>query len=88
MPRALSMESFRDLGPNSIGTALDQVTGSLTARVESGRYWCGSPTGVETPGLMTGIAGIGYTLLRHAHPRAVPSVLLLAASEPPLPPRS
>lgn len=40
--------------------------------------WCtGVPLGVETPGLLTGIAGIGYELLRLAKPDQVPSVLLL-----------
>jgi lantibiotic modifying enzyme len=44
------------------------------------RGWvCGVPTGVETPGLMTGITGIGYGCLRLAAPRRVPSVLLLEA---------
>jgi type 2 lantibiotic biosynthesis protein LanM len=38
---------------------------------------CGTPLGVETPGLMTGLAGIGYGLLRLAHPDFVPSVLVL-----------
>jgi hypothetical protein len=38
----------------------------------------GVPLGVETPGLMTGLAGIGYELLRLAAPERVPSVLLLA----------
>jgi type 2 lantibiotic biosynthesis protein LanM len=42
---------------------------------------CGVPSGVETPGLMTGLAGIGYGLLRLAEPRRTPSVLAL---EPPL----
>ena len=41
----------------------------------------GVPLGVETPGLMTGLAGIGYQLLRLAEPERVPSVLTLA---PPL----
>jgi type 2 lantibiotic biosynthesis protein LanM len=41
---------------------------------------CGTPHGVETPGLMTGIAGIGYGLLRLADPQRIPSVLML---EPP-----
>ncbi|GAA2898862.1 hypothetical protein GCM10010517_64270 [Streptosporangium fragile] len=41
---------------------------------------CGTPAGVPTPGLMSGLAGIGYGLLRHAFPERVPSVLLL---EPP-----
>ena len=38
---------------------------------------CGTPSGVESPGLMTGLAGIGYGLLRLAHPGFVPSVLVL-----------
>ena len=40
---------------------------------------CGTPSGVETPALMTGLAGVGMALLRHAAP-GVPSPLLL---EPP-----
>ena len=36
--------------------------------------------GVETPGLMVGLAGIGYELLRLADPAVIPSILLL---EPP-----
>lgn len=37
----------------------------------------GLPRGVEVPGLMTGLAGIGYGFLRLALPERVPSVLLL-----------
>lgn len=39
---------------------------------------CGTPGGVTTPGLLTGLAGIGYGLLRLGFPDRVPSVLLLA----------
>jgi lantibiotic modifying enzyme len=46
---------------------------------ESG-YLTGFPLGFEIPGLMMGIAGIGYGLLRLRAPERVPSVLLL---EPP-----
>jgi lantibiotic modifying enzyme len=43
--------------------------------------WLGGvPLGVETPDLMTGLAGIGYELLRLASPSEVPSVLMM---EPP-----
>ena len=42
---------------------------------------CGVPSGVETPGLMQGLAGIGYGLLRLADPQRTPSVL---AVEPPI----
>ena len=38
---------------------------------------CGSLAGLESPGLMTGLAGIGYGLLRLTHPDRVPSVLTL-----------
>lgn len=38
----------------------------------------GVALGVETPGLMNGLAGIGYGFLRLADPEAVPSVLTLA----------
>jgi type 2 lantibiotic biosynthesis protein LanM len=41
-------------------------------------WLCGVPLGVESPGLMTGLAGIGYALLRLAEPAHVPSVLMLA----------
>ncbi|WP_437534858.1 type 2 lanthipeptide synthetase LanM family protein [Sorangium sp. So ce726] len=39
---------------------------------------CGLPLAAEEPGLMVGISGIGYGLLRLAEPTIVPSVLLLA----------
>lgn len=38
---------------------------------------CGTPDGVSTPGLLDGLAGIGYGLLRLGSPERVPSVLLL-----------
>jgi type 2 lantibiotic biosynthesis protein LanM len=42
-------------------------------------YKCGNILNAESPGLMTGIAGIGYELLRLAEPTKVPSVLTLSA---------
>jgi lantibiotic modifying enzyme len=44
-------------------------------------WLCGNRLHVESPGLMMGLAGIGYELLRLAEPWRVPSVLAL---EPPL----
>jgi type 2 lantibiotic biosynthesis protein LanM len=38
-------------------------------------FLCGTPVGIESPGLMNGLAGIGYGLLRLAEPGRVPSVL-------------
>jgi lantibiotic modifying enzyme len=45
------------------------------------RWLTGIPYAIETPGLLTGLSGIGYALLRLAEPEKVPSVLLPA---PPL----
>ncbi|MBO1051936.1 MAG: type 2 lantipeptide synthetase LanM [Dolichospermum sp. DET73] len=44
-------------------------------------WLCGVPLGAETPGLMTGLAGIGYGLLRIATSMHIPSMLVL---EPPI----
>ena len=40
---------------------------------------CGTPNEVPTPGLLCGLAGIGYGLLRLGFADQVPSVLLLDA---------
>lgn len=50
----------------------------LTGIREHG-WRCGVPLAVETPGLMVGVAGIGYGLLRVARPMQVPPLLALAA---------
>jgi type 2 lantibiotic biosynthesis protein LanM len=62
--------------------ALERATAVIVGSVEANGWICGVPLGVETPGLMTGLAGIGYELLRLAEPEMVPPVLLLA---PPCP---
>src|SRR5262245_7727890 len=40
-------------------------------------WHCATPKGMETPGLMLGLAGIGYGLLRLANPDFTPSILAL-----------
>jgi len=55
--------------------------GVILDSIETDGWLTGTPSGIETPGLMTGLAGIGYELLRLAEPERVPSVLLAA---PPL----
>ena len=62
--------------------ALDRATARIVASLEANGPVTGVPLGVETPGLMTGLAGMGYQLLRLAAPDRVPSVLLLAAPPP------
>ena len=52
--------------------------GQLVAeRVLAGDLRCGTPDGLVTPGLLVGLAGIGYGLLRLAMPDQLPDVLLL-----------
>jgi len=55
-----------------------RIAGMLLGESDTHDWVTGVPIAVETPGLMTGLAGIGYELLRLAEPEQVPSVLLLA----------
>ena len=57
---------------------VDRIAAMILESVERDGWLCGVPLGIETPGLMTGLAGIGYGLLRLAEPTRVPSVLILA----------
>ena len=52
----------------------------LLGRVIGGDWVADTMHRLESPGLMLGLAGTGYTLLRAARPDRVPSVLTL---EPP-----
>jgi type 2 lantibiotic biosynthesis protein LanM len=52
-------------------------TGLVLAAVQRYGPLCGTPRGVTSPGLLTGLAGIGYGLLRLGFSGQVPSVLLL-----------
>lgn len=52
-------------------------TAAVVADLQHNRWVTGIPLGVESPGLMAGLAGIGYGLLRLAEPQRVPSVLAL-----------
>ena len=58
--------------------ALEQATALVVRSIEANGPVTGVPLGVETPGFMTGLAGIGYELLRLAEPDKVPSALVLA----------
>ena len=51
-------------------------TGVLEGIRQNG-WICGTPKNVETPGLMSGLAGIGYGFLRLYDPQKIPSILLL-----------
>jgi len=55
----------------------DGIAAAILADVPETGWVCGNPLGLESPGLMTGLAGIGYELLRLAEPARLPSVLAL-----------
>jgi lantibiotic modifying enzyme len=70
----------RELGRlGSHDSVLANESARLVERITRREWQCGIPGGVETPGLMTGIAGVGFGLLRLALPDRVPSVLSLEA---------
>lgn len=65
------------LGESTWLEKAQQRVGAILHTTTATGWRCGVPGGVETPGLMTGLAGIGYQLLRLAQPEKVPSLLLM-----------
>ena len=57
--------------------AFRRRAGFILDAVSRRTRYCGTPGAVETSGLLSGLAGIGYGLLRLGFPGQVPSVLLL-----------
>lgn len=57
---------------------LQHLTAYLLENMRQRSWVMGVPLNVETPGLLLGLAGIGYQCLRLAEPGRVPSVLTLA----------
>ena len=72
---AAAAETFDDA---ELRVQVRHLTASILASIAHNGWLCGLPLGVESPGLMTGLAGIGYGLLRLAAPADVPLVLMLA----------
>jgi lantibiotic modifying enzyme len=64
-------------GPAVAPRAWRHRTGVVLSGVKQCSRFCGTPGGVATPGLLDGLAGIGYGLLRLGFPERVPSVLFV-----------
>lgn len=60
---------------------IDRLSHMIYNSIQHYGWRCGVELDVETPGLMNGLAGIGYGLLRLADPATIPSILTL---EPPV----
>jgi type 2 lantibiotic biosynthesis protein LanM len=65
------------LGDDSLSPIIEDIAVRIMDSLERDGAICGTPSGIETPGLMMGLAGIGYGLLRLATSDRVPSVLTL-----------
>jgi lantibiotic modifying enzyme len=70
------------LGTPGLDDRIGRLAGGILGSIREYGWRCGVLTRGEMPGLMLGLAGIGYGLLRQGAPERVPSVLRLA---PPLP---
>ncbi|WP_393062382.1 type 2 lanthipeptide synthetase LanM family protein [Streptomyces sp. LN549] len=77
---ALSVLAGR--GDTQASAALTRTSGRVLATVEGQQHRCATPDQVPSPGMLTGLAGIGYGLLRLCSPTRVPSALLLEHSCP------
>jgi type 2 lantibiotic biosynthesis protein LanM len=77
------LEASRTLDKPLLDRQVNQLSAMVLENASRYGWLCGVPLNVQTPDLMTGLAGIGYELLRLASPSEVPSVLMM---EPPRPP--
>jgi lantibiotic modifying enzyme len=73
----LLLTAARDGDRAELAADIDRQLARTLADIRTRGWHCGVPLGVETPGLLTGVAGIGYALLRHVD-ASIPSVLTLA----------
>ena len=73
-------QASRQLPEPALADEVRQRSAQILVSIQHQGWRCGIPFAVDTPSLMTGLAGIGYGLLRLAAPEQVPSVLTL---EPP-----
>jgi len=75
----LLLEAGRILDESQSLAQAGRIAAMTLKSFDKDGWLCGVPLDVESPGLMTGLAGIGYELLRIAEPARVPSVLALDA---------
>ena len=74
----LLLQASLTLGESRWEAEVGRRAAVILQSIDESGWVCGNPLRVESPGLMTGLAGIGYELLRLAEPARVPSVLALA----------
>jgi type 2 lantibiotic biosynthesis protein LanM len=72
------LQAIQLLPGENYEVAFNSISRAILDDIQQEGPKSGIPLGVESPGLMSGLAGIGYGLLRLAAPDKVPPVLLLA----------
>jgi len=70
-----ALTALADRGIEPAAPALARRGAWILGAVDRHAHRCGTPNGVPTPGLLSGLAGIGYGLLRLGFATDVPSVL-------------
>lgn len=70
------LEVARTTGDDELHRRVGRLAGGILRSIDE-RGWLYGMPGLELPGLMLGLAGVGYGLLRLAEPERVPCVLLL-----------
>lgn len=68
--------ALAERGHTAARAALTFRTGSVLGLIEQQGHRCATPENVPSPGLLTGLSGIGYALLRLGFPETVPAVAL------------
>lgn len=76
-------DAARTLGRADWLAAAEAHAAMVLARMRASGWRCGVPLSIEIPGLMTGLAGIGYGCLRLAFPAEVPSIMILEPARSP-----
>lgn len=66
----------------ALRSKINELSAMIDDSINRHGWHSGGPGAVEMPGLMLGLSGIGYQLLRLAEPNRVPSILLLAPPPP------
>jgi type 2 lantibiotic biosynthesis protein LanM len=74
----LLLEAGQALSHRGWRAQAERLAAMVLEDIDRDGWRCGGPGAVEMPGLMLGLAGIGYQMLRLAEPDRVPSVLALA----------
>ena len=72
------LDVARARGDRELEARVYRLAHGVLESIQRQGWLYGTPAGTEPPGLMVGLAGIGYGLLRLAAPGEVPSLLRLA----------